>query len=120
MSQERRLVIHEPATIEAPEDEEVPAVDPTTAEDIGHEDNVEDDEVLPQLEHQVVSSPVLTNNKLINIGRPLTPITQDDLWADRPQQDTPIHEDTPRTPTPQVTTPVLEDDSYMVQTTPSP
>ena len=46
-NQERRLVIHEPAFTEAPEDEEVPAVDPMTAEDIGHEDNVEDDEVLP-------------------------------------------------------------------------
>lgn len=59
------------------------------------------------------------NSELISIGHPLTPIAQDDSWADRPQEDTPIHEDTPKTPTPQVTTPVLEDDSYMVQTTPS-
>ena len=48
--------------------------DPTAAEDIGHHDNVEDDEVLPQIEHNVVSSPVLTNNELISIGCPLTPI----------------------------------------------
>ena len=40
-------MIHEPAFIEAPEDEEVQAVDPTTAEEIYREDNVEDDEVLP-------------------------------------------------------------------------
>ena len=43
-------MIHKPASIEAHEDEEVPAVDPITAEDIGHDDNVNDDEVLPQLE----------------------------------------------------------------------
>ena len=49
-NQEHCLVIHEPASTEAHEDEEVPAVDPITAEDIGHEDNVDDDEVLPQLE----------------------------------------------------------------------
>ena len=97
-NQERCLVIHEPAFTEAPEDEEVPAVDPITAEDIGREDNVEDDEVLPQLEHQVVSSLVLTKSKLISIGHPLTTITQDDSWADRPQQDTPIDDETPRTP----------------------
>ena len=72
--QERQLTVHEPAFTEAPEDEEVPAVDPITAEDIGREDNVEDDEVLPQIEHNVVSSPVLTNSELISIGRPLTPI----------------------------------------------
>ena len=41
------MIVHEPATTEAPETEEIPAVDPTTAEDIGHQDNVEDDEVLP-------------------------------------------------------------------------
>ena len=82
--QERRLIVHELATIEAPETEEIPAVDPTAAEDIGHQDNVEDDEVLPQIKHNVVSSPVLTNSELISIGRPLMPIAQDDSWADRP------------------------------------
>ena len=51
---ERQLIVHEPVTTEAPEVEEDPAVDPTTAEDIGPQDNVEDDEVLPQLEHQTV------------------------------------------------------------------
>ena len=49
-NQEHHLVIHEPASTEAHEDEEVPAVDHITAEDIGHDDNVNDDEVLPQLE----------------------------------------------------------------------
>ena len=69
------------------------AVDPTAAEDIGPHDNVEDDEVLPQLEYNVVSSPVRTNNELISIGRPLTPIAQDASWADHPQQ-----QDFPSTP----------------------
>nr|XP_045089613.1 nucleolar protein dao-5-like [Aegilops tauschii subsp. strangulata] len=119
-NQERQLVLHEPASTEAPEDEEIPTVDPIIAEDIGHSDNVVDDEVLPQIEHQLVSSHVLTNSKLISIGHPLTPITQDDSWSDRPQQDTPIDDETPRTPPPQATTPVLDDDNYMVQTTPSP
>ena len=89
---EHRLVVHEPASTEAPEAEE-PAVDPITAEDIGHHDNVEDDEVLPQIEYNVVSLPVRTNNELISIGRPLTPIAQDASWADRPQQ-----QDSPSTP----------------------
>lgn len=40
------LIVHEPASTEAPESEEVPAVDPNAAEDIGKEDNVVDDEVL--------------------------------------------------------------------------
>jgi len=84
--QERRMVIHEPASIEVPEAEDIPAVDPTAAEDIGHHDNVEDDEVLPQIEHQLVSSPVLTHSELISIGRPLTPIAQNASWADHPQQ----------------------------------
>ena len=101
--QERRLIVHEPAFPEAPEAEDIPAVDPTAAEDIGHQDNVEDDEVLPQIEHNVVSLPVLTNSKLISIGRPLTPITQDASWADHPQQDTPSQV-SPSTPPPQVTT----------------
>ena len=43
-------MIREPASTEAPEDEEFPIVDPITAEDIGRDDNVEDDVVLPQLE----------------------------------------------------------------------
>ena len=64
--------------------------------------------------------PAPTSSELISIGHPLTPIVQDDSWADRPQHDTPIHDETPRTPPPQVTTPVLDDDNYMVQTTPSP
>ena len=34
-NQERQLIVHEPASTEAPEAEEVPAVDPITAEDIG-------------------------------------------------------------------------------------
>ena len=75
---EHRLVVHEPAPIEAPESEEVPAVDPNAAEDIGQEDNVLDDEVLPQLEPQLVSSPAPMSSDYISIGRPLTPTTQDD------------------------------------------
>ena len=75
--QERQLIVHEPASTEAPEAEDIPAADPIAAEDIGHHDNVEDDEVLPQIEYNVVSSPVRTNNELISIGRPLTPIAQD-------------------------------------------
>ena len=70
------MTVHEPASTEAHEAEDVPAFDPTAAEDIGHHDNVEDDVVLPQIEHNLVSSTVLTNSKLISIGRPLTPIAQ--------------------------------------------
>ena len=84
LHQERQIVVHEPASTEAPEAEGIPAVVPTAAEDIGHHDNVKDDEVLPQIEHNVVSSPVLTNNELISIGRPLTPISQDASWVDHP------------------------------------
>ena len=91
--------LNEPASIEAPEAEENPAVDPTAAEDIGHQDNIEYDEVLPQIEHNLVSSPVRTNSKLISIGRPLTPIAQDDSWADHPQE-SPRAEETPVTPPP--------------------
>ena len=43
----RQLTVHEPAFTEAPEAEDIPAVDPTAAEDIGHHDNVEDNVVLP-------------------------------------------------------------------------
>ena len=113
-NQERQLVIHEPAFTEAPENEEVPAGDPITTEHIGRDDNVEDDVVLPQLEPQLVSSPAPMSSELISIGHPLTPITQDDSWTERSQQDTPVHDETPRTPPPQVTTPVLDDDNYRV------
>ena len=73
-SQELRMTVHEPASTEAPEAEDIPASELTAAEDIGHHDNIEDDEVLPQIEHDMVSSPVHTNSELISIGRPLTPI----------------------------------------------
>ena len=39
--------LNEPASTEAPEAEDIPAAKPIAAEDIGHHDNVEDDEVLP-------------------------------------------------------------------------
>ena len=97
---ERQLTVHEPASTQAPEAEDIPAVDPIAAEDIGHHDNVEEDEVLPQIEHQLVSSPVLTHNELISIGRPLTPIAQDASWANRPQ--------------------AQEEDDFEAQPTPSP
>ena len=101
------MVVHEPAPTEAHEAEDIPAAEPTAAEDIGHDDNVEDDEVLPQIEHNVVSSPVLTNSELISIGRPLTPIAQDASWADHPQQ-----QDSPSThqQQQQATPPVQEED----------
>ena len=83
--QERQLTVHEPAFTEAHEAEDFPGADPITAEDIGHHDHVEDDAVLPQIEHPQVSSPVLTHSELISIGRPLTPIAQDASWADHPQ-----------------------------------
>jgi len=96
--QERQLIVHEPASTEAPEAEEV----------------------LPQIERQTVSSPVLTNIEFISIGRPLTPISQDASWADRPQPATPS-QDSPSTPPPQVTNPVLDDDDdYVVHPTPTP
>ena len=41
------MTVHELASTEAPEAEDIPAVDPTAAEDIGHHDHVEDDAVLP-------------------------------------------------------------------------
>ena len=71
---ERRLIVHEPSPIEAPDAEDIPAADPIAAEDIGHQDNVQGDAALPQLE---TSEP-------ISIGRPLTPMAQDESWADRP------------------------------------
>ena len=46
-NQERQLIVHEPASTEAPEAQEVPVVDPIATEDIGPQDNVEHDEVLP-------------------------------------------------------------------------
>ena len=66
----------------------------------------------------MVSSPVLTNSKLISIGRPLTPIAQDDSWADHPQVSP--RQESPSTPPPQATTQVREDDDFVVQPTPSP
>ena len=113
------MVVHEPASTEAPEAEENVAVDPTTTEDIGPHDNVEDDEVLPQIELNLVSSPVLTNSELISIGHPLTPIAQDDSWADHPQE-SPRDEETPVTPPTQVTTPVIDNEDFEAQPTPSP
>ena len=80
------MIVHEPASTEAPEAEDIPAADPIAAEDIGHHDNVEDDAVLPQFE----------NSELISIGRPLTPIAHDASWADRPQEE----EDFEAQPTP--------------------
>ena len=115
------MIVHESASTEAPEARENPAVDPITAEDIGPQDNVEDDEVLSQIECPTVSSPVLTNNKLISIGRPLMPISQDATWVDRPQPATPS-QDSPSTPCPspaQVTSSLVNDDNYM-EITPSP
>ena len=110
------MIVHEPASTEAHEAEDIPAAKHNAAEDIGQDDNVEDDEVLPQIEHNVVSSPVLTNSELISIGRPLTPIAQDASWADHPQQ-----QDTPSTPQQQVTPPRQEEeDDFEAQPTPSP
>ena len=74
---ERRLTFHEPAPTEAPDAEDIPAADPIAAEDIGRQDNVQDDAALPQLE----------TSELISIGRPLTPMAQDESWADRPQEE---------------------------------
>ena len=112
------MIVHEPAPTEAHEAEDIPAAEPTAAEDIGHDDNVEDDEVLPQIEHNMVSSHVLTNSELISIGRPLTTIAQDASWADHPQQ-----QDFPSTPQQQqqVTPPVqVEEEDFKAQPTPSP
>ena len=109
------MTVHEPASTEAPEAEEIPVVDPITAEDIGHHDNVEDDEVLPQIEYNVVSSPVRTNSEIISIGRPLTPIAQDASWADRPQE-----QDSPSTPQQQQATPSVQVEEDEDLPTPSP
>ena len=59
------------------------------------------------------------NSKLISIGLPLTPIAQDDSWADQPQE-SPRAEETPVTPPPQVTTPVIDSEDFEAQPTPSP
>ena len=67
----------------------------------------------------MVSSPAPTSSEYISIGRPLTPIAQDDSWVERQQVDTPVQDETPRTPPAQVTYPVLDDDNYM-ETTSSP
>ena len=97
------MIVHEPAPTEAREAEDIPAVEPTAAEDIGHDDNIVDDEFLPQIEHDVVSSPIHTNSELISIGCPLTPTAQDASWADHPQQ-----QDTPSTPQQQQVTPLCK------------
>ena len=109
------MIVHESASTEAYEVEDIPAVDPIAAEDIGHHDNVDDDEVLPQIEYNVVSSPVLTNSEIISIGRPLTPIAQDASWDDRPQQ-----QDSPSTPQQQQTTPSVQVEEDEDLPTPSP
>ena len=113
--QERQLIFHEPASTEAHTAEDIPAGDPTAAEEIGHHDNVEDDVVLSQIEHQQVSSPVLTHSELISIGRPLTPIAQDASWADHPQQ-----QDSPSTPQQQQVTPFVQVEEDEGLPTPSP
>ena len=109
------MTVHEPASTEAPEAKDIPAAEPTAAEDIGHHDNVEDDEVLPQLEYNVVSSPVRTNSENISIGRPLTPIAQDASWADRAQE-----QDSPSTPQQQQATPSVQVEEDEDLPTPSP
>ena len=119
--QERQLIVHEPASTEAPEAHEVPVVDPIVTEDIGPQDNVEDDEVLPQIQCHTVSSHVRTNNETISIGHPLMPISQDASWANRPQPATLVQDSpcTPRPSPPQGPSPIFNDDNYM-ETTPSP
>ena len=67
----------------------------------------------------VLMSSSLMNIELISIGRPLTPIAQDDSWVDHPQ-DSPRQAETPVTPPTQVTTPVIEDEDFVAQPTPSP
>ena len=115
---------HQPKTHRSgPPTRDPPVLTPTpiTTEDIGPQDNVVDDEVLPQIDRQTVSSHVLTNSELISIGLPLTPISQDASWADRPQPVTPV-QDSPSTPRPSPTqgpSPIVNDDNYM-ETTPSP
>lgn len=106
-------MIHEPAYTKAPEDEEISATDPITTEDVGHEDHVEDDDVLPQIEpNLMISSPPPTSSELLSIGcpmtpRPMTPITQDMSLDDEAILHTPIA---------QVTTPVLETNQEVLKT----
>ena len=122
-NRERRLVVHEPASTEAHESEDIQAADSTAVEDIGHDDNVEDDEVLPQILPNSVSSPAPTSSELISIGGPTTPFTQDVFW-EKHHPNSPLHEVIPRTPPTQVTTLVLETSQAtpedMEKTTPSP
>nr|XP_040256311.1 enolase-phosphatase E1-like [Aegilops tauschii subsp. strangulata] len=122
-NREPRLAVHEPASTEAHEFEDIPAADSTAAKDIGHDDNVEDDEVLPQIQPNPVSSPTPTSSELINIGGPTMPITQDVFWEEQ-HPNSPLHEVIPRTPPAHVTTPVLETlqdtPKDMEKTTPSP
>ena len=76
---DRRVVVHEPAPKEVLVTEEIPAADPTAAEDIGTDANVQnDDDVLPQLEN-MVSSPVPEQSEQISIGSPLTPMDRDEV-----------------------------------------
>ena len=120
------MVVHEPASTEAHVSEEIPDADTTAAEDIGHEDNVDDGAVLPQVPHlmqKLVSLPAPTSSEQISIGGPMKPITQDEFWGEQ-HPNTPLHEVIPRTPPAQVTTPVLETPQEtpedMEKTTPSP
>ena len=46
-NREHRVVMHELASTEAPVSKEILVADSTAAEDIGQDDNVDDDEVLP-------------------------------------------------------------------------
>ena len=109
------MIVHEPASPKAHKAEDIPAAEPTAAEDIGQDDNVEDDEVLPQIEYNVVSSPVRTNSEIISIGRPLTPIAQDASWADNLQQ-----QDSPSTPQQQQVTSSMQVEEDEGLPTPSP
>ena len=67
----------------------------------------------------MISLPTPTSSEYINIGRPLTPIAQNDSWVERLQEETLVRDATPRTPPAPVTNQVLNDDNYM-ETTPSP
>jgi hypothetical protein len=107
-NQDRRVVMHEPAPIETHVTIDIPATNTIAAEDIGHDENVRnDDEVLPQLTQDVLSSPVPTNSENVSIGDPPTPIVQDQFW-DKQHPNTLLHEVIPCTPPAQVTTLVLE------------
>jgi hypothetical protein len=82
----RRVIVHEHASTEVPVTEDIPAANPTVAEDIGIDANVqnEDDAVLPLITPDVVSSPVQENSEPINIGRPLMPMDHDEVIPHTP------------------------------------